>query len=264
MNSIAAPPRCVLMESPCEHVALVTLSRPDVMNAVNAQMARELEDIVASTEADPEVWAVVLTGAGNRAFCSGADLKEVAAGRLGTLWTDAGGFAGFVNARRTKVWIAAVQGLALAGGFELALACDLIVASEEAAFGLPEVTRGMLAAAGGAYRLMRALPRATAIELLATGERLSAQQAHSLHLVSYLVPRNEVVAAAVALARRICRNAPIAVRESLAIARQAYDLDDATLSRHSSEAQARLMQTEDFAEGPQAFVEKRPPRWRGK
>jgi enoyl-CoA hydratase/carnithine racemase len=154
--------------------------------------------------------------------------------------------------------------MALAGGFELALACDLIVASEEAAFGLPEVTRGMLAAAGGAYRLLRALPRAVAIELISTGDRLPAKRAHSLNLVNSLAPKGEAVKVASELAQRICRNAPIAVRESLAIARQAFDLDDATLSRYSSEAQARLMQTEDFAEGPRAFVEKRPPRWRGR
>jgi enoyl-CoA hydratase/carnithine racemase len=259
-----APTSPVLSEPTREHVVLVTISRPETLNAVNAQVARELERVVATTEADPNVWAVVLTGSGSRAFCTGADLKEVAAGRLTSLWTQAGGFAGFVNAPRSKLWIAAVEGLALAGGFELALACDLIVASEEAAFGLPEVTRGLLAAAGGAYRLMRALPRATALELIATGDRLSAARALSLSLINQLAPKGQAVKVALALAERICRNAPVAVRESLGIARQAYDLDDATLSRLSSEAQTRLMQTEDFAEGPLAFVQKRPPQWRGR
>ena len=238
--------------------------RPEVMNAVNARVAVELERIVIETERDPQIWAVILAGSGERAFCTGADLKEVAAGRLHSLWTRNGGFAGFVNARRRKVWIAAVEGMALAGGFELALACDLIVASEEAAFGLPEVTRGMLAAAGGAYRLVRALPRAVAFELIATGERLSAQRAQSLHLVTQLTAKGEAVKAALVLAQRICRNAPIAVQESLGIARRAYDLDDSALSHESSEAQLRLMKTEDFAEGPAAFVEKRSARWRGR
>lgn len=264
MNAENKAPPCVLIDTIFEHVSLVTISRPESMNAVSARVARELEAVVVSTEADPDVWAVILTGAGERAFCAGADLKEVAAGGLSRLWTEAGGFAGFVNAPRRKVWIAAVEGMALAGGFELALACDLIVASEEAAFGLPEVTRGMLAAAGGAYRLMRALPRAVAMELLATGDRLPAKRAHSLNLVNHLAPKGAAVNVASELAQRICRNAPIAVRESLAIARQSFDLDDATLSRYSSEAQTRLMKTEDFAEGPRAFVEKRPPRWRGR
>jgi enoyl-CoA hydratase len=264
MNAENKAPPSVLIDTIHEHVSLVTIARPEAMNAVSARVARELERIVISTEADPDIWAVILTGAGDRAFCAGADLKEVAAGGLSNLWTEASGFAGFVNARRTKVWIAAVEGMALAGGFELALACDLIVASEEAAFGLPEVTRGMLAAAGGAYRLMRALPRAVAIELIATGDRLSAERAHALNLVSSLARKGGAVQVASQLAQRICRNAPIAVRESLAIARQAFDLDDATLSRYSSEAQARLMQTEDFVEGPRAFVEKRPPKWRGR
>jgi hypothetical protein len=141
----------------------VTLRRPEARNAINAEVVATLGRLVQQLEADPEIWVVVLTGAGGQAFSSGADLKEVAAGRIDSLWTAEGGFAGFVAADRTKPWIAAVDGFALAGGCELALACDMIVASEDASFGLPEVTRGLIPAAGGAYRLPRALPRALAL-----------------------------------------------------------------------------------------------------
>jgi enoyl-CoA hydratase/carnithine racemase len=263
MSRVISSAPVVSLERPHEHIALVTLQRPEVRNAVSGAVAIELEQIVKSTEIDADIWAVVLTGAGEKAFCAGADLKEVADGRIATLWTEQSGFAGFVNAARDKPWIAAVNGLALAGGFELALACDLIVASDEAAFGLPEVTRGMLAAAGGAYRLPRALPRMLAMELIATGRRIDASRALALNLVNRVVPKAQTVEQALGLAVEICANAPIAVRESLRIARRAFDFDDASLSERSAAAQARLLLTEDFREGPRAFIEKRPARWRG-
>jgi enoyl-CoA hydratase/carnithine racemase len=246
------------------HVVLVTIERPEAHNAINGAVAQALERILQETEADPNAWAVVLTGAGGKVFSAGADLKEVSGGRYHTLFTEAGGFAGFVHARRTKVWIAAVDGLALAGGFEIALACDLIVASEDAAFGLPEVTRGLIAAAGGVYRLPRALPRAVAFELIATGDRIDAERAQAFGLVNRVTPKGRTVDEARALASAICQNAPLAVLESLKIARASSDLDDAALRRLSEEAQQRIMTTEDFKEGPRAFVEKRQPRWAGR
>ena len=245
-------------------VLLVTITRPAQGNSINADVSRALERVLGWTEAEADIWAVVLTGAGGKIFCAGADLKEVAAGRIHTLWTDAGGFAGFVNARRSKVWIAAVDGLALAGGFEIALACDFIVAAEHAEFGLPEVTRGLLAAAGGVYRLPRLIPRAIAFEMIATGKRLSASQAFQHGLVSRVCKGGSVLTEAARLASSICSNAPLAVRESLCIARLAFDLDDHTLSEASAAAQERLTQTEDFAEGPRAFIEKRVPHWKGR
>jgi|SRR5882762_3629596 len=264
MNAPNIAPAVVTVETPAAHVRLVTLRRPEARNAVNGAVALALERIVHEIEADPDAWVVVLTGAGGQAFCSGADLKEVSGGRLESLWTPDGGFAGFVRAPRSKVWIAAVDGLALAGGFEIALACDLIVASADAAFGLPEVTRGLIAAAGGLYRLPRSLPRALAYELIATGERLAADRALAFGLVNRVVPKDRTLAEALALADSIAANAPIAVRESLKIARLAVDLDEATLSSLSDEAQQRMMQTEDFHEGPRAFIEKRVPRWQGR
>lgn len=254
----------VLYEVAEPHVALVTINRPEARNAVNAAVAAGLEAAVDRAEADPEIWAVVLTGAGPHAFCAGADLKEVSAGRSAGLATERHGFGGFVRAPRTKLWIAAAQGHALAGGLELLLACDMAVAAETANFGLPEVKRSLVAGAGGVFRLPRALPKAIALQMIATGEPIPAALALHHGLVNAVVPAAEVREAALGLARRVTANAPMAVRESLAIARQALVLDDETLWRLSREAGIRIRQTEDFQEGPKAFVEKRPPRWVGR
>jgi enoyl-CoA hydratase len=205
----------------------------------------------------------VLTGEGST-FSAGADLKVLAAGRGTELSAEPGGFAGFVRYPRTKPVIAAVRGFALAGGTELVLACDLVVAASDAAFGLPEVTRGIVATAGGVFRLPRLLPRARALELILTGERMGAEEAHRLGLVNSVVPAEEVLATAQRLAERICANAPLAVRESLAIARTAFDLSEEEGWRRSAEASTRIRQTEDAQEGPRAFAEKREPRWVGR
>jgi enoyl-CoA hydratase len=254
----------VTLERVAAHVALVTIRRPGARNAVNGAVAQALDRIVKQTEADPDVWAVVLTGEGGVSFCAGADLKEVSAGRLPTLMTRDGGFAGFVHARRDKFWIAAVEGVAVAGGCEIALACDAIVAAEDGLFALPEVKRGLIASAGGLYRLPRLLPRNVAFELIVTGDTLQARRAYELGMVNRLAPKGGVIDAAVALAEAACRNAPIAVRESLKVARQAPDLDDRALRAASEAGQDAVMVTEDFREGPLAFIEKREPRWQGR
>ena len=259
----SAPDACVRIGVPRAHVAVVTIDRPEARNAVNNAVAVALGAAVQRLEADPEIWCVVLTGAGDKVFSAGADLKEISAGRLHSLFTPEGGFAGFVQAPRRKPWIAAVNGFALAGGCELALACDMIVASDDATFGLPEVTRGLVASAGGVYRLPRALPRALAMELIATGNRFEAARALQFGMINHVVPKARTLEFAVELAASIAANAPVAVRESLAIARLAYDTNDASLARLSSEAQIRVMLTDDFKEGPLAFVEKRAPRWVG-
>ena len=254
----------ILSERIAPHIELVTLNRPAARNSISAAVTEKLGAIVTDTESDDDIWAVVLTGAGGVAFCAGADLKEVSLGGMNRLYSPTGGFAGFVEARRTKPWIAAVDGFALAGGFEVVLACDLCVASEHSTFGLPEVSRGLIAAAGGIYRLTRAIPRAIAFELIATAVSIDAGRALQLGLVNRLVKPGETVRGAVELAAAMCKNAPLAVRESLRIARQAADLDDATLMRLSVEAQERLSETEDYAEGPRAFLERREPRWVGR
>jgi len=254
----------VLLERLSGHISLVTLNRPHVRNAVNAAMASALEAIVDETEADPDIRTIVLTASGSSVFCSGADLKEVASGRGAGLYTARGGFAGLVHANRSKPWVAAVAGKALAGGFEIVLSCDLVVAGEDAAFGLPEVSRGVIAAAGGLYRAPRALPRNIALELIMTADTIDAHQAHRYGVVNRVVCADRVRDEAVALASRIVRNAPLAVRESLRVARQAHDLGEAELRALSMQAQDRIVQSEDYREGPRAFVEKREPRWTGR
>jgi enoyl-CoA hydratase/carnithine racemase len=257
-------PAVVLSQRLEGHIALVTLNRPQVRNAVNGELARALEAVVLELEADDQVWAVVLTGAGPGVFCAGADLKEVSAGRGEQLFTARGGFAGFVYAERRKPWIAAVNGKALAGGCEIVLACDLVVASDDAAFGLPEVSRGLIAAAGGLIRLPRALPRNLALELAMTGDPMDVKRAELHGLVNRVVSTSQVVDEAVALARRINRNAPVAVRESLQIARVAAELSEADARALTLAARERVMRSEDYREGPRAFVEKREPRWSGR
>lgn len=246
------------------HTALITLDRPAARNAVNGEVAQALEALVDRTEADAGVRVVVLASAHAEVFSAGADLKEIAAGRRASLRTERGGFGGLAYARRSKPWIAAVDGKALAGGFELVLACDLIVASERASFGLPEVMRSLIAAAGGVYRLPRRVPQALATEMLLTGEPIDAQRAWQAGLLNRLVPPGQAVNAALALAARIAENAPLAVRDSLRMVRAAADLSEPELRQLSAECLSALALTEDYQEGPRAFIEKRAPKWQGR
>ncbi len=245
------------------HVATLTLNRPEQRNAVSPELTQAMAEAMGAFESDADVWVGILTGAGS-IFSAGADLKAIAAGRAKELSADPGGFAGFVRYPRTKPVIAAVRGFALAGGTELALACDLIVAATDSVFGLPEVTRGIVAAGGGLFRLPRVLPAARARELILTGDRLGAQEAHALGMVNRLVEPDEVLPTARSLADRICQNAPLAVRESLAIARDALELTEEQGWERSAQASDRIHHTEDAREGPRAFAEKRQPQWTGR
>lgn len=246
-----------------ERIAVLTLNRPEARNAVNREVAQGLEAAIDRLEENPEVWVGVLTHNGP-VFSAGADLKVVGTDP-GQMMTERGGFAGIVTRERVKPIIAAVDGPALAGGCEIALACDLIVASTAARFGLPEVKRSLVAAAGGLYRLPRVLPWNLAVEMALTGDPIDAERARELGMVSRVVPEGEVLEAALELATRINENAPLAVRESRQVMIDGLSLPTVAEGiRRANQAFAQLVATEDFAEGPRAFIEKRPPSWKGR
>jgi enoyl-CoA hydratase len=245
------------------NIALVTLNRPEALNAVNGAVAQALEAAVVRVEETREIRAAILTSSQHKVFCAGADLAMIAAGRGLEVKTDLGGFAGFVDAPRIKPWIAVVEGSALAGGCEIVMSCDMIVASNGARFGLPEVKRGLFAGARGVYRLPRRLPRNIGLELVATGEPLDAGRAYGFGLVNRLTEPGGGLDAALELARTISANAPLSVQESLEIARKCQDLDEEELQALCEIAMKRVFASKDSKEGPRAFVEKRQPVWLG-
>ncbi len=245
------------------HVALITINRPEARNAVNGDVANGIEEAIDKLEADDSLWLGILTGV-PPVFSAGADLKEISSGRAANLNTKRGGVAGITRRERTKPIIAAVDGPALAGGTEICLSCDLIVASTTARFGVPEVTRGLVAAAGGLFRLPRTIPFNIAMELALTGEPIDAERAHHFGLVNYLTEPGGALERAKELARQIEANAPIAVRASRRVVLAAATEDENTGWRLSGEAMAEAMSSEDMKEGLTAFIEKRPPNWTGK
>jgi enoyl-CoA hydratase len=245
------------------HVATITLDRPEAKNAVNGEVARGIEAAIDRIEEDDALWVGILTHTGN-VFCAGADLKAINAGRAAELATERGGFGGFVQRARTKPVIVAAEGAALAGGCELALAADLIVASTSARFGLPEVKRCLVAAGGGLFRLPRALPPNLAMEMVLTGEPIGAERAHQLGLVNRLTEPGGALAEATALAARITANAPVAVRESRKVVLASATASDDELWALSVAGFAAAMSSPDLTEGLTAFLEKRPPVWTGR
>lgn len=256
--------KAVLFEVVDENIAVVTLNRPERRHAVNGEVARMMDAIVKQTEADDAIRVVVLTSNGGPTFCAGADLGEVAAGRAAELSTPDGGFGGFVESERQKPWIVAVHGSALGGGLEFSLACDMRVVADTTVLGLPEVKRGLIAGAGGIYRLPRQLPRAVALEMIAVGEPIGAQRAYDLGLVNKVVPAEQVLDAALEMARKIAGNAPLSVRESLRIARASHETSERDSIADMNRTMQFLITTEDFQEGPRAFIEKREPVWKGR
>lgn len=245
-------------------VATVLLNRPQSRNAINGDVTRAMRWIVDEIDRSASIAVAVLGSSTPGMFCAGADLAEIARGGGADLVDPRNGFAGFVRAPRGKPWIAAVDGPAMGGGFELALSCDLIVASDQALFGLPEVKRGLIAMAGGAIRLPQLLPRALAIEALMTGDPITPETAHAHGLINQIVTKDDAIPAAMSLARRIARNAPLALRESLALARAASSLDEGMLWAASDAAMLRVASSADAREGPLAFMEKREPNWTGR
>jgi enoyl-CoA hydratase/carnithine racemase len=242
-------------------VLVITIDRPEVRNAVDRSTAEQLARALTELDADSAVRVGVLQG-GATAFSAGADLRAVSAGESPIV--PGRGFGGLTEARPRKPLVAAVEGYALGGGFEMALACDLVVASRTAQFGLPEVTRGLIASAGGLLRLPTRVPPPVAMRLALTGERLTAQQAFDLHLVSELVEPGGALDAAVALAARIAENAPLAVQASKRLIQAALDGDVAALRSLQADKQDEVLASHDLREGIAAFKEKRPPRWEGR
>ncbi|MHB1535020.1 MAG: crotonase/enoyl-CoA hydratase family protein [Acidimicrobiales bacterium] len=244
------------------HTAVVTINRPEVRNAVNGEVANGIEAAIDRIEADQEVWVGILTGVAP-VFSAGADLKMINAGRGGELSTARGGFAGITRRERTKPIIAAVDGPALAGGTEIVLSCDLVVASANASFGLPEVKRSLVAAGGGLFRLPRRIPFNIAMECALTGDPIDAGAAAAFGLVNHLCEAGQALAEAKVLAARICANAPVAVRETRQILLQAVLASDEVGWRLSEEGMLKAVSSQDFSEGLNAFIEKRPPVWKG-
>jgi enoyl-CoA hydratase len=249
-------------------VGIITLNRPGARNAVNGDLAADMEAVLDRFEDEDGVWVGVLTantsGQSNPVFCAGADLKAINSGQGGALATKKGGFGGYVYRERKKPIIAAIDGLATAGGCEIALASDLIVASERSAFGLAEVKRNLIAAAGGLFRLPRSIGKAPAMEVILTGEPLSAQRAYELGLVNKVVPAARVLEEALEMAGKIAAAAPLAVQASRRVVLASADLDEDQLKKMSNAEIAAVMNSEDTKEGLTAFIEKRAPHWKGR
>jgi len=247
------------------HVGIFTLNRPEAMNAISGAVSEQMEAHLEAFEADDDLWIGIVESSHPKTFCAGADLKAINKGE--NIQTAKGGFAGIVAFPRKKPLIAAVDGNALAGGCEIVLACDLVVASKKAVFGVPEVKRSLIPAAGGLFRLPRKLPHAVAMELMLTGDPMSCERAHQVGLVNHICEaegREAVLKAALALAERITVNAPLAVREAKACVDEftTAGLSDEDALNRSARGMATLMMTPDFMEGPKAFIEKRQPAWR--
>ena len=266
MTDPSAPPAVLVERS--GNVLIITINRPEARNAINAAVSIGVGEALEEAQNDPGVRAVVITGAGDKSFCAGADLKAISR-RENIYHPDHAewGFAGYVRHFVDKPTIAAVNGTALGGGTELALASDLVVAHELAKFGLPEVKRGLVAAAGGVFRIMDQLPRKVAMELLLTGEPVTAADAWEWGLVNQVVKEGSVLDAALALAARVTVNAPLSVQASK---RVAYGVDDGIIvgdepgwDRTLREMQT-LIRSEDAREGPLAFAEKREPVWKAR
>jgi len=249
-------------------VAIITLNRPEARNAVNGDVASGLEAAIDKLEADSNVWVGVLAantaGQERPVFCAGADLKAINSGQAAALNTKRGGFGGFVYRERKKPVIAAVDGLATAGGCELVLACDMLVASTRSAFGLAEATRNLIAGAGGLFRLPRAIGQSAAMEAILTGEPFSAQRAYELGMVNKLVEPNTSLDAAIDLALRVCKAAPLAVWASRKVVLASATESDQNLIDMTNKEFGAVLASEDTKEGLTAFIEKRPPNWQGK
>jgi enoyl-CoA hydratase len=242
-------------------IMTVTLNRPKARNAANRALAEGVAAAMDQLDADDSIHVAILTGAGGT-FCSGMDLKAFVTGETPNV--EGRGFAGLTEATPRKPLIAAVEGYALAGGLELAISCDLIVTADNAKFGIPEVKRGLAAAAGGLMKLPRQIPPRLAMELALTGDFIDAQRAYETGLVNEIVPAGTALEAAKALAARIVANGPLAVAVSKQVILQSEDWSAAEMWEKQQELVMPVFVSEDAIEGSVAFAEKRAPNWKGK
>jgi len=244
------------------HVAVLTINRPEAMNALTLDMLAAIDELAAAFADDPDAWALIITGAGEKAFCAGADLKEAIPSFAGGAVL---GNPDITKRQLSDVYkpvIAAINGFCIAGGLELVLGTDLRVAAEHATFGLGEVRWGVIPAGGSHIRLPRQVPWAVAMELLLTGKPIDAKRAYDVGLVNRVVPAADVMPAALELAEAICRNGPLAVRTAKEIAVRSLHLEDGFVLERAMGA--RVFASEDAQEGPRAFAEKRPPNFTGR
>jgi enoyl-CoA hydratase len=243
-------------------VLCIKINRPDARNAINYPCAEQLAKAFERLDADPSLQIGVLTGAG-KGFSSGMDLKDFAHSRIRPRIGDRG-FAGLNEKPPAKPLIAAVEGFAVAGGFEMVLACDLVIAARDAQFGLPEVKRGLVAGSGGLLRLPRRLPYPIAMEMILTGDPMGAERAFQFGLVNELTEPGEALARAIAMAARVAQNGPLAIQASKKIANEALDWSQHDMFIKQAPMMKHIFESEDAREGALAFAEKRKPIWQGK
>jgi enoyl-CoA hydratase len=254
----------IKVERPADGIALVWLDRPEVLNALDYQTMGELTDALDQLDRDESVRCVVVTGAGERAFAAGADIKEMADATPVTM-SVANNFARWERIRRVRVpLIAAVRGFALGGGCELAMACDMVIAADDAQFGQPEIKLGIIPGAGGTQRLTRALGKARAMELILTGRNIGAAEALERGLVSQVVAREETINAALSLAAEVAAMPPLAVRAAKEAVNRAHELSLEAGLEFERRNFFMLFASDDQKEGMAAFVEKRKPTWKGR